>query len=96
MLRPQHESAAATIHPAARTRLGVPARPRARGVARRRCHARRYGQPARAKKAPGKLDRQRLESLRMDRRQAEAEIVKVWNNLIDPDSRRARPAHRHP
>jgi predicted nucleic acid-binding Zn ribbon protein len=25
-----------------------------------------------------------LKSLRMDRRQAEAEIVRVWNNLIDP------------
>ena len=25
-----------------------------------------------------------MKSLRMDRRQAEAEIVRVWNNLIDP------------
>jgi predicted nucleic acid-binding Zn ribbon protein len=25
-----------------------------------------------------------LSELRMDRRQAEAEVVKVWNNLIDP------------
>ncbi len=25
-----------------------------------------------------------LKDLRMDRRQAEAEVVKVWNNLIDP------------
>jgi predicted nucleic acid-binding Zn ribbon protein len=25
-----------------------------------------------------------LKSLRFDRRQAEAEVVKVWNNLIDP------------
>jgi len=26
-----------------------------------------------------------LSGMRMDRRQAEAEIVKVWNNLIDPN-----------
>jgi len=25
-----------------------------------------------------------LEDLRMDRRRAETEIVKVWNNLLDP------------
>jgi predicted nucleic acid-binding Zn ribbon protein len=25
-----------------------------------------------------------LKSIRLDRRQAEAEVVKVWNNLIDP------------
>jgi hypothetical protein len=25
-----------------------------------------------------------LKDLRMDRRQAEAEVVKVWNNLLDP------------
>ena len=28
----------------------------------------------------------------MERRQAEAEIVSVWNNLIDPRHRRARAA----
>ena len=26
-----------------------------------------------------------LSELRIDRRQAEAEVVKVWNNLLDPD-----------
>ena len=26
-----------------------------------------------------------LSDLRIDRRQAEAEVVKVWNNLLDPD-----------
>jgi predicted nucleic acid-binding Zn ribbon protein len=26
-----------------------------------------------------------LSDLRMDRRQAEAEVVKVWNDLLDPD-----------
>ena len=26
-----------------------------------------------------------LAGLRMDRRQAEAEVVKVWNNLLDPN-----------
>jgi predicted nucleic acid-binding Zn ribbon protein len=25
-----------------------------------------------------------LKDIRMDRRQAEAEVVKVWNNLLDP------------
>ncbi len=33
-----------------------------------------------------------LKTLRMDRRQAEAEIVRVWNNLLDP----AITAHAQP
>ena len=33
-----------------------------------------------------------LKALRMDRRRAEAELVKVWNNLLDP----AITAHAHP
>ncbi len=33
-----------------------------------------------------------LGSLRMDRRRAEAEVVKVWNNLVDP----AITAHAQP
>jgi len=35
-------------------------------------------------KSAGDLLPRVLKDLRMDRRQAEAEVVKVWNNLIDP------------
>src|SRR5881409_1919815 len=35
-------------------------------------------------KSGGELIPSVLKSLRFDRRQAEAEVVKVWNNLIDP------------
>jgi hypothetical protein len=38
----------------------------------------------RREKSAGQVIGGVLTSLRMDRRQAEAEIVKVWNNLIDP------------
>ena len=38
----------------------------------------------RREKSAGQVIDGVLTSLRMDRRQAEAEIVKVWNNLIDP------------
>ena len=41
------------------------------------------GQIARAKSA-GTLLPGVLKSVRFDRRQAEAEIVKVWNNMLDP------------
>lgn len=40
-------------------------------------------QAMRAKSAGDVLPRV-LKDLRMDRRQSEAEVVKVWNNLIDP------------
>jgi predicted nucleic acid-binding Zn ribbon protein len=37
-----------------------------------------------AAKTPGQVMPRVLKDLRMDSRRAEAEIVKVWNNLIDP------------
>jgi len=37
-----------------------------------------------AAKTPGQIMPRVLKDLRMDSRRAEAEIVKVWNNLIDP------------
>jgi predicted nucleic acid-binding Zn ribbon protein len=39
---------------------------------------------ARREKTAQTLVEGMMKSLRMDRRQAEAEIVRVWNNLIDP------------
>jgi predicted nucleic acid-binding Zn ribbon protein len=36
-------------------------------------------------KSAGALMPRVLKDLRMDRRQAEAEVVKVWNHLIDPN-----------
>jgi predicted nucleic acid-binding Zn ribbon protein len=39
---------------------------------------------ARREKNAGQLVGEVMKALRMDRRQAEAEIVRVWNNLIDP------------
>ena len=41
-------------------------------------------QALRAKPASAVLPRV-LSDLRIDRRRAEAEVVKVWNNLLDPD-----------
>jgi predicted nucleic acid-binding Zn ribbon protein len=41
------------------------------------------GQAARARAVSAVLPRV-LSDLRMDRRQAEAEVVKVWNELLDP------------
>jgi hypothetical protein len=38
----------------------------------------------RREKSAGQVMGGVLTSLRMDRRQAEAEILKVWNNIIDP------------
>ena len=35
-------------------------------------------------KTPGQVMPRVLKDLRMDARRAEAEVVKVWNNLIDP------------
>jgi hypothetical protein len=39
---------------------------------------------ARREKKAESLVEGMMKSLRMDRRQAEAEIVRVWNNLVDP------------
>ena len=50
------------------------------------------GRAERAKRAGDVLPKV-LTGLRIDRRQAEAEIVKVWNNLIDPNIvKHAQPA----
>lgn len=37
-----------------------------------------------AAQTPGQVMPQILKDLRMDTRRAEAEVVKVWNNLLDP------------
>ena len=45
---------------------------------------------------PGEVLPALLRELRLDARQAEAEVVKVWNNLIDPVvTAHAQPANLH-
>ena len=61
------------------------------GFAFRPEHAHLFAEVASARKA-GDLMPKILTDLRMDRRRAEAEVLKVWNNLIDP----AISAHAQP
>jgi hypothetical protein len=45
---------------------------------------------------PGEILPSLMKDLRMDARQAEAEVVKVWNSLIDPAvTAHAQPANLH-
>ena len=45
---------------------------------------------------PGEILPTLMKDLRMDARQAEAEVVKVWNSLIDPAvTAHAQPANLH-
>ena len=51
---------------------------------------------ATAARLPGEILPALMKELRLDARQAEAEIVKVWNSLIDPVvTAHAQPANLH-
>ncbi len=51
---------------------------------------------ATAARRPGEVLPGLLQELRLDARQAEAEVVKVWNSLIDPAvTAHAQPANLH-
>jgi predicted nucleic acid-binding Zn ribbon protein len=59
-----------------------------------------YGPLEAARATPARLPSQLLpgllKELRLDARQAEAEVVKVWNSLIDPSvTAHAQPANLH-